>query len=103
MKSQRPDLGIGDLIEWQGVPVLLLSDPWETDRGHWRVRACYVRRRKSDYGMSKPWKVIEDFQLSNTPPPYLTFKRRWRGRPPTDRQQSRIMQMLLVGELCERS
>jgi hypothetical protein len=83
----RPEWDVGDVVEWMGAPVAVLSTPHlDTDDNKWRCRAMYLssaRRGAIPAGMVFQWFYISD-------------KTSWR-RPLTGEQTVRLTKALLDG------
>lgn len=87
----RPPIDVGDLLEWQGVPVLVIETP-RFERPNWLAKVVYVRKY-TPHGHDA-WSPLA-FHVDNGE---CGWKQRWTGEL-TDDEHSKIMQMLLTGKI----
>lgn len=88
-RVDRPDVCIGDIIEWQGVPVLVLSDPKPDParyEGRWVADVAYIRLYPSVSEFVKVGVRREGFNVCE--------KARW-TESLTDEEEALAMRLLL--------
>jgi hypothetical protein len=83
-------IGPGTIVEWQGVPVAVLSDPWTIDYGSAsekvRARAVYLARPSGGGQAERGW-VCKEF--------CVTGKTLW-PYPLSDEDEAFVMRMILT-------